>query len=44
MNDTKDFSWEVVKNLGNFSEGRENYSKTVLRKQVPLRSQKPEIP
>lgn len=22
MNDTKDFSWEVVKNLGNFSEGR----------------------
>ena len=27
MNDTRDFSWEVVKNLGNFSEGRENYSK-----------------
>lgn len=25
MNDTRDFSWEVVKNLGNFSEGRENY-------------------
>lgn len=27
MNDTRDFSWEVVKALGNFSEERKNYTK-----------------
>lgn len=27
MNDTRDFTWEVVKGLGNFSEERNNYSK-----------------
>jgi len=29
MNGTRDFSWEVVKALGNFSEERKNYTKEV---------------
>lgn len=27
MNGTRDFSWEVVRALGNFSEERTNYTK-----------------
>lgn len=27
MKDTKDFSWEVVEALGNFSEERKNYTR-----------------